>query len=755
MFLFGAQASAQKLDIVDLYNTGVDDTGALLAVGAADTHWQVQEDALGWVSTLYEFTNFCGSCGSIWVAHPISDLAIQESRPLAHPNHIRVAAPNRLFSWRQNFTLPADALLDTVTISYRVGYDDLSRNAANTGNMTGCNHTVWLNGTPYEMTSAGSNIRTECVGEIPAGSNFVAGQNTIEFRIQNLATYYGFRWEKVNAEYLIPLEVTLDGPAAGAVITTSVVTIQGTTADTASITATIRDSNGNIVQTITIPVANDGTYSSDVTLPDGTYTVEINASNNANQTATAGPRTFTVNTATMEPFVDIADLYNTGVDDTGALLDVGDADTHWQVQEAALGWLGTLYEFTNFCGSCGSIWVPHPISDLPTQVSRPLAHPSHIRVAAPNRLFSWRQNFTLPADAPLDAVTISYRVGYDDLSRNATDTGNMTGCNHTVWLNGTPYEMTSVGSNIRTECVGEIPAGANFQAGQNTIEFRIQNLATYYGFRWEKVKAGYPLPLQVALEGPADGTLTNTSVVVIQGTTIETASISATIRNSMGEVVQTIDIPVANDGTYSGQVTLADGTYTVEINATSGNQTATTGPSTFTVDTTAPEVTITLPQDGAMVPEGTVTIIGTTEPGASVTLVIKDDAEQVVATLTPTVENDGSYTAEFENATAGAYSIEVVATDEAGNESGTVRTEFTVEAMDEEPIDEEPVDEEPTDEEPTDEEPTDEDPTGNGPTAVAEGEGCGCAASGTGNASSVLLLLAGLFGLRIRRRFGK
>lgn len=69
-----------------------------------------------------------------------------------------------------------------------------------------------------------------------------------------------------------------------------------------------------------------------------------------------------------------------------------------------------------------------------------------------------------------------------------------------------------------------------------------------------------------------------------------------------------------------------------------------------------------------MVPEGTVTITGTTEPGATLTLIIKDDAGQVVTTLTPAVDENGNYTVDFENATAGAYAVEVVATDEAGNE---------------------------------------------------------------------------------------
>ena len=433
VLLLISPAQAETVNIGDLFSTGVDDSEAPVeAYGVMDTHWEVQVDELGWVTPLFERTNFCTSCGSIWLPHPAGDDSL--ARPLAHPDHVQVIASNRKFSWRTSFTIPDTADPSTATITYRLGFDDVSRNSTDTGNLSGCNHTVWLNGTPYELASTGTNIRTECEATIAAGSAFVTGENKLEFRIQNLATYYGFRLEKLSATY----EEELCG-------------------------------NGELDDGEACDDGND--IDSDGC--DATCAVEDGYS--CAQEASVG------------------DLFSTGVDDSEAPVEAyGVMDTHWEVQENELGWVTPLFERTNFCTSCGSIWLPHPAGD--DSLARPLAHPDHVQVIASNRKFSWRTSFTIPDTADPSTATITYRLGFDDVSRNSTDTGNLSGCNHTVWLNGTPYELASTGTNIRTECEATIAAGSAFVTGENKLEFRIQNLATYYGFRLEKLSATYQGP---------------------------------------------------------------------------------------------------------------------------------------------------------------------------------------------------------------------------------------------------------------------
>lgn len=375
---------------------------------------------------------------------------------------------------------------------------------------------------------------------------------------------------------------------------------------------------------------------------------------------------------------DVPGLYSTGVDNAEMPLALGVNDTHWEVQEAALGWMTPLYEKTNFCSSCGSVWVDHPQGD--NMKSRPLAHPNHVQAAAPNRTFSWRQSFMLPADADLGTVTIKYKVGYDDQSLDANGGSTISGCNHTVWLNGTAYAMTASGSSIRTECEATIPAGSNFVNGANTIEFRVQNLATYYGFRWEKISATYMmdagLPLTLAIDDPTEGLLTNDNTPTISGTTTAGASVTLTLVDMSGATVQTLTPAVDAQGNYTiDAMMLADGSYTLSASASdAANQMAMAGPRKFGIDSTAPAVTITSFVDGATVNDDTPTIAGVTEPGATVMVIIEDMSGMVVQTLTPVVDAQGNYTIDAMMLADGAYVITVTSADALGNEGSTSST---------------------------------------------------------------------------------
>ena len=629
--------------------TGVDASGVPLADGATDPHWEVSNDGgATFFSALNEKNNYCGSCGGIWVEWPVGDPSL--SRGITHPSFVRASAPNNVFIWRQSFDVPADADPASITVSYRVGYDDLSRNATDDGDLTGCNHTVWLNGTAYPMTASGSNPSTECQATIPAGSGFAAGQNTLEFRISNLATYYGFRLEEVVASYEVAT-VCGDGLVEGAELCDDGNAIDGdgcsasceveegysceepdfvfngdfelgdtgtggTLARDQSPLAALcgaqdfapRDTYYLVTSSPYYACACDGgqglclalngggvLWSQTLTglAPNTTYTVSARHALKAEASASNEPRlellvdgavlamasastssapipyetisaTFTTGAAQTTALVEFVNpvmsdpgndsaldsisvtgpsvcdppcgdgmigpgeacddgnaisgdgcsdtcdveetwscmgepsacelwcgngvldmgeacddgnlvggdgcsatcldervnlpLYSTGVDDAGVPLADGLTDTHWEVSVDGGMFVPALNDKNNFCSSCGDIWVEWPIGDQST--SRGITHPSFVRTKAPDHLFAWRQSFTLPAGARPDTATVTYRVGFDDLSRNMSDDADLTGCNHTVWLNGTAYSMTASGNQFRTECQATIPAGS-------------------------------------------------------------------------------------------------------------------------------------------------------------------------------------------------------------------------------------------------------------------------------------------------------
>ena len=680
--LLVSAAPAFALPLESFYNTGVDDAGAPIAEGATDTHWETSVGTGGvFVDAINDKNNFCNSCGGIWLDWTNGDAAT--SRGITHPAHVRDSTSPARFLWRQTFDVPADADPASVTISYSVGFDDRSRNAADDGDLSGCDHVVWLNGTAYPMTSAGSPIQTECVGTIPAGSAFVTGQNTIEFRIANaLNTFYGFRLQAAQGTYALAT-VCGDGLTQGAEACDDGNTADG---DGCSATCAIEDGfgceepqfvfngdfelgdtgTGGVLARDPSPslslcgaqdvVPGDGFYhvtsspyhsctcdggqglclalnggggavwSQTLTglQPETTYTVsarhalkgennpinesELNLVVDGVTLASASPvtsvtpipyetitATFTTaagqTTAVVEftnpvlvgagndavldtisvtgPSVcsppcgdaligagegcddgntDDGDgcsatcaieagwscasepsacvllcgdgaqdageecddgngvsgdgcsatcrdervsmaLYSTGVDDAGVPLADGATDTHWDVSVGGGAFVDALNDKNNFCFSCGDIWLEWPIGDQAT--SRGITHPDHVRAAAPNLLFTWRQAFTIPADARADTATVTYRVGFDEFSRDATDAADLTGCDHTVWLNGTSYAMQSTGNQYRTECEATIPAGSAFVVGQNNLEFRISNGTTYYGFRLDTISGSF------------------------------------------------------------------------------------------------------------------------------------------------------------------------------------------------------------------------------------------------------------------------
>jgi MYXO-CTERM domain-containing protein len=449
-----------------LYSTGVDDAEIPLADGATDTHWEVSVDGGAWVAALNEKNNYCSSCGGVWLEWPLGDQST--SRGITHPDHVRASVPGKTFAWRQSFTVPADADPATVTISYRVGYDDVSRNAADDGNLSKCDHTVWLNGTAYAMTATGDNFRTQCEATIPAGSDFVTGVNTIEFRVPNLATYYGFRLDRIEGSYtslcgngaLDAGESCDDGGVFGG--------------DGCSETCEVEDGWSCAGEPSDCALlCGDGTVDADEQCDDGNTVSGDGCSSQCVDERVA-----------ME-------LFSTGVDDLGVPLADGATDTHWEVSAGGGAWVAALNEKNNYCSSCGGVWLEWPLGDQST--SRGITHPDFVRTTAPNTAFSWRQSFTLPAGARPDTATISYRVGFDDFSRNATDDGDLSGCDHAVWLNGTAYAMTATGIPHRTQCEATIPAGSAFVDGVNTIEFRTTNGPTYYGFRLEKIEGTFLL----------------------------------------------------------------------------------------------------------------------------------------------------------------------------------------------------------------------------------------------------------------------
>ena len=366
------------------------------------------------------------------------------------------------------------------------------------------------------------------------------------------------------------------------------------------------------------------------------------------------------------------DIYSSGVDAQRAPLTQGTTDTHWEVREGQGTWQPAVYDKNNYCSSCGGIWLDHPLGDH--TLSRPIVHPSFRQQTAPNRLFSYRTSFSLPPGADTSTATITYRVGFDDVSRDATGQSNLSGCNHTVWLNGLPLQMTSTGNNMRTECQATIPKGSNFVVGDNTLEFHVFNISTYYGFRFEVESASYDgdaePPLFINLDTPVDASATADDTPEITGSASVDATLTLNIEDASG-VLETLTPALDVNGRYAIEAPpLVDGVYYLSAIATRGNEQASAGPHAFTIDTIPPALTVDTPADGAFVATPMVTIEGACEPGARLTLVLSDADGALLASSIISIDETGQWVfAPEREIPGGALSLTAVATDDVGNET--------------------------------------------------------------------------------------
>ena len=119
-------------------------------------------------------------------------------------------------------------------------------------------------------------------------------------------------------------------------------------------------------------------------------------------------------------------------------------------------------------------------------------------------------------------------------------------------------------------------------------------------------------------------------------------------------------------GAFSANVDLRDGPNAIAVALVSGKDVIAHSSYTVVLDRQPPALALTSPSANASVTGPTVTVVGTSEAGTTITI----DGRQIVSA------QDGSFTDRF-TATPGAATITVVARDRAGNET-TVKTPITV-----------------------------------------------------------------------------
>ena len=437
LFLAIVQTVAHAAPIPGLFNTGVDDDGNLLAgSGAVDPHYTLIVSADAGLPGPDAVTLNPGFPVGPWLAEG------PDSRWIAPQANQGNGAPGE-YRYRISFDLTGfDETTANISGEWGVDNDgtDILLNGASTGNFNG-NGFAGL--TPFSITSG-----------------FIAGVNTLDFVVTNAGAAAGPTGLRVEmtGTVLVPGEPPsiLDSPESQSVFEDEPFSLS-VVADGAPTLSYQWQLDG-----VDIPGATSTTYDVlEATSADaGDYTVIVT---NSFGTATSDPP------ATITVVEEVPGLFNTGVDETGAVIADGEIDPHYQI-------------------------AVNPDSESPDAI----VHDSSVFpiVAGPwlanNDVSKWiSPAFTTVASAGGD---YTYRLTFDlagfDPSTAFVE-GNWTSDNAglAILINGSPTGNTNPGS-FGALTPFTIPPG-NFISGLNTIEFVLNNAAVgYTGLRVEGIRAG-------------------------------------------------------------------------------------------------------------------------------------------------------------------------------------------------------------------------------------------------------------------------
>ncbi len=202
------------------------------------------------------------------------------------------------------------------------------------------------------------------------------------------------------------------------------------------------------------------------------------------------------------------------------------------------------------------------------------------------------------------------------------------------------------------------------------------------------------VPPTVTLTAPANGSMTNHSEPTFSGTGGAAPGDSASVAVNVyagstvsGSPVQTLTATVSGDSwSVTASSELADGTYTAQATQTdTAGNTGKSLPSTFTVNTVSPRVTLTEPVNGSTTNHSKPTFAGAagTEPGDSTTVSVSVYAGSTatgtpVQTLSASVSGSSWRVTPTTALANGVYTVQATQTDAAGNVGQSSASMFTV-----------------------------------------------------------------------------
>ncbi|WP_233568152.1 Ig-like domain-containing protein [Cohnella faecalis] len=471
--------------------------------------------------------------------------------------------------------------------------------------------------------------------------------------------------------------VDITGPADNSVTNNPGTVVTGTSDTGTTVTVVVKDSGDNPVDgTLVVDsVTGNWTFEPSDPLPDEEYTVTVEATDSHGNTGT-DTSTFTVNT--NRPNVDITGPADNSVTNNPGTVVTGTSDPGTTVTIVVKDSGGHPVAGTLDTDSSTGNWTFEPSDPLPDEEYTVTveATDSHGNTGTDTSTFTVNTNkpnvdITGPADNsvtnnpgtvvtgtsdPGTTVTIVVKDSGGHPVAGTLDTDSSTG-------NWTFEPSDPLPDEEYTVTVEATDSHGN--TGTDTITFTVDTNKP-----------------NVAVVSPSNGSTTNNPGTVITGTSEKGSDVSVTVNG--GTVTGSLSVNTnTGNWTFTPDAPLADGSYTVVANAIDEAGNTGTATSAFTVDTQAPNVDITGPANNSVTKDPNTVITGTSDPGTTVTIVVKDNSG-ITVDGTPTVDLvSGNWTFTPNGTTGfadGTYTVTVEATDANGN-TGTDTSTFTVDTQ--------------------------------------------------------------------------
>ncbi|MBI2847864.1 MAG: Ig-like domain-containing protein, partial [Chloroflexi bacterium] len=265
-----------------------------------------------------------------------------------------------------------------------------------------------------------------------------------------------------------------------------------------------------------------------------------------------------------------------------------------------------------------------------------------------------RVTLTRPVEGMVLGVkTLDVSGSVDDLAANAV-----------VIVNGSASALT-LGND------GNFSKGVLLNSGSNTVSVRAVDGSGNTGTSGTVTVVVDPKKPGITLVSPLDGAVTNSAALTVSGNVTNATVVTLTLNG----VSQNIAVAA---GGFSANVTLLNGVNIIVVQAYAAanpgdpDYLGTSGVRRVTLDTTPPSVAINTPVSGSIVNKALATISGkVNDPAVTTAQLILNGVPRSIPVVSGSFSQDVTLS-------PGANSIQVVATDTAGNASTTASVGVTL-----------------------------------------------------------------------------